>query len=755
MSTKPVTFNNGVQTTFGEKRGLNEVGLSTGDFGSNLGGLKWYNSLDPSSQYVIYSNTYDVGLGDMSSARPIFWQTNDKSDVNLLKIINGLPGRRGMTPFTIAAEAIGWVNSSTQYYFLKPTGNKTWVYIVNVSYSNNYFYAVLNYTTNTATLIDSGIDATVWSEAVLFPTTDFGYAANYYDNSNGYKKVQFINDNGSIIGDYTTSVSTNWYLNDYDGKWLVFNDETNGVFNYFNGINNYQYNYDPSYQSVSILWWYDSTTSDNYALLQVNNSNTNNNDTYIINSFDGSLSASLRTWNSSDFNVTYATTVSSDFIVEWVYSNSTNKYIELCILDPTLAVPRLAVHDLTGFDYTAYTFNFFGSNKMHMIFHNGSDVNVDYGIYTYNSATNISHNLTHPRGVDYVNINFWSRNNYGVDYYKHEMALVSFNSNSSDYEDYGYNYFTNQDFIFFTEDNTPVTYSFATNQTSGTKTRGLKEVFKGAAIFLEVKMDGSYGILTFKNDGTNYFESIGSASSIDNSYSDVFGDKFLVAPFLQNDRYSNTLYNETVHVLNSSGTTIDSFTFTGDTGSNVNLSFEHDYNVLYVKNDNTYKTQNKYFNDSNVFTDINYYDYAQNTNTNYVDDTYKTSGRIVLINTTRGVFNVINQTGISGEFNFPSDYVAGFDLNLGINFFQFIYAQNIENYGIVLYDFNGNVLQTLSVPGSDNINRQTVSKNTSLVEMGHVDGTYTLYMMSPTDVKSVSYNNSIDRTINDIITWWC
>ena len=50
MSTKPVTFNNGVQTTFGEKRGLNEVGLSTGDFGSNLGGLKWYNSLDPSSQ---------------------------------------------------------------------------------------------------------------------------------------------------------------------------------------------------------------------------------------------------------------------------------------------------------------------------------------------------------------------------------------------------------------------------------------------------------------------------------------------------------------------------------------------------------------------------------------------------------------------------------------------------------------------------------------------------------------------------------
>ena len=116
---KPIAYNNGTVTAYGVKSGSYlEVANTTADFGVGVGGKTWYNAPDPDSQYVIFSDTYNHGYGVVGNGVPMFWSTGTKSDATLLTIVNGLPDRRNSTKFTIAADAIGWINGSSKYFFL-------------------------------------------------------------------------------------------------------------------------------------------------------------------------------------------------------------------------------------------------------------------------------------------------------------------------------------------------------------------------------------------------------------------------------------------------------------------------------------------------------------------------------------------------------------------------------------------------------------------------------------------------------------
>jgi hypothetical protein len=748
---KPVTYNSGAQTDFGVKQGNNEVGNLNADYGSDLGGLTWYNSLDTDSQYVIYSNTFDLGLTDEPSALPVFWQTDDRTEVNVMKIINGLPDRRGEIPFTSAAEAIAWVNNSNKYYFLT-TGGQSWFSVVRVGYSDNFFYAVLDYASNNASLIDSGVDSNDWYQDDIYPINNSGYAALYYNNNDGHR-VHFVNSDGSTVEDYTTADYISWNDDSFDGVLVGTDDFTSGTYKYFNGTSVYTYSYDPNYQSVGILWDYDSATSNKYALLQVQDSNTNTRSTYVLNSATGNLSASILDYNYNDYNVIFSTGYGSDFITEITYDNNDAKYTRLRIIDPVTLTVKVD-ENLGIYNVNNYNLKFYGLNKFTVLFSDSSNINTQWLVYDYNSTTDTLSQLTHARGVEYEDYNDEYNNLYNVRRYDRDMMQWWFHSDYSQYID-GYHYYQYMDILALgATGGTPSFYAFANNQTTGT-TRGFRSSQASSAVFNTVTVDNDVCVLTFRKDGTSHLEVLINKSGIDSSDYDTFGDKFFISPYNSDLKFTlNDNTSQTYTVLDKNGVTVDAFTFTGTTGSGtqVNVGSYIDYGVLYLYNYNDY-TQTKYFNNSNVFTSIGYYNNVDNVDNTYMSDTFKTTGHLVLVNAPTGKMRVINQSNVSPEFDFPLDYDNGYDLNVGSQNFMFIYGNNVGHTVALLYDFSGNVLQTLDTPLTS-INNHFNADTRMGVEFND-GGQRVRYMLTPTTVQSVTYDYQEDSTANDIEVYWC
>jgi hypothetical protein len=144
---------------------------------------------------------------------------------------------------------------------------------------------------------------------------------------------------------------------------------------------------------------------------------------------------------------------------------------------------------------------------------------------------------------------------------------------------------------------------------------------------------------------------------------------------------------------------------------------------------------------------------VDNVDNTYMSDTFKTTGHLVLINTSLGKMRVINQSNVSPEFDFPLDYDNGYDLNVGSQNFMFIYGNNVGHTVALLYDFSGNVLQTLDTPLT-NINYEFYADTRMGVEF--IDGGQRVrYMLTPTTVQSVTYDYQEDSTPNDIEVYWC
>jgi hypothetical protein len=83
-------------------------------------GNNWYNGVDvTATQYLIYSDTYSTGIATQANSRPTAWTTPDLSDTSLLNLINTLPDRIGLTPFTSLPLALQWLNATNEYFLIK------------------------------------------------------------------------------------------------------------------------------------------------------------------------------------------------------------------------------------------------------------------------------------------------------------------------------------------------------------------------------------------------------------------------------------------------------------------------------------------------------------------------------------------------------------------------------------------------------------------------------------------------------------
>lgn len=121
MASKLVAYNSGTVTAYGTKYGDHEVGVAANDYRNNNGGLTWYNSPNFGNDYVIISNSYDLGLSTQGNSRPVFWVSTSDSD--FISVVNKLVDRRNSTPFDTVANAVNWVNASNKYYLINtPAG---------------------------------------------------------------------------------------------------------------------------------------------------------------------------------------------------------------------------------------------------------------------------------------------------------------------------------------------------------------------------------------------------------------------------------------------------------------------------------------------------------------------------------------------------------------------------------------------------------------------------------------------------------
>jgi hypothetical protein len=116
---KPTAVNyTGTQTPYGTKHDNIEIGDASIDYRDNDSGLIWYNSPETTGKYVIFSAANDNGY---MTATPLFWVCNQTDD-ELVRLVNGLPNRRGETPFTTAIQATDWLNGEPNYYLLTGEG---------------------------------------------------------------------------------------------------------------------------------------------------------------------------------------------------------------------------------------------------------------------------------------------------------------------------------------------------------------------------------------------------------------------------------------------------------------------------------------------------------------------------------------------------------------------------------------------------------------------------------------------------------
>ena len=111
----------------------------------------WIAGVPDTGRYLFIANSTELSLigrssgggsGTIQADEPIWWATNDKSDAEVLRVINKLPLRP--QNYTSAATALAWIRTSI-YYTVYPIGS------LSFNGSNQY----LSFTTNTGYKIAS------------------------------------------------------------------------------------------------------------------------------------------------------------------------------------------------------------------------------------------------------------------------------------------------------------------------------------------------------------------------------------------------------------------------------------------------------------------------------------------------------------------------------------------------------------------------------------------------------------------------
>lgn len=99
-TTRPFAINTGGAISGTTQLGNIAIGVDSLDYSANPGGVTWYMGPDEDPGHIIaYQN----------STQPTFWRTSAKTDSDFLQLVNSLPARVGLSPFTGSSAAATWL----------------------------------------------------------------------------------------------------------------------------------------------------------------------------------------------------------------------------------------------------------------------------------------------------------------------------------------------------------------------------------------------------------------------------------------------------------------------------------------------------------------------------------------------------------------------------------------------------------------------------------------------------------------------
>jgi hypothetical protein len=119
------------------------LALATGDPVYSEDG--WFSGVQDTGYYVIAADTTSLSLAGRSAGagasviqadQPTFWRTADQTEVEVLKVINRLPGAPQI--FTTTAEAFSWISSSSSYVLIPLSAGDAIRTAIGASYYSAY-----------------------------------------------------------------------------------------------------------------------------------------------------------------------------------------------------------------------------------------------------------------------------------------------------------------------------------------------------------------------------------------------------------------------------------------------------------------------------------------------------------------------------------------------------------------------------------------------------------------------------------------
>ena len=552
------------------------------------------------------------------------------------------------------------------------TNKELYVLVSQIIESTNYGVVTMNSTDFTADIIDFGVDATYWAIGDIRPLQESGFIYEFYGRNNGQEKfIVFTDYNKQFIGTYSATTN-NSNISALDGGWVIYNDSGNGVLTVSNGTTFENFAWDTNINFIDIQWDWDAVNREKSFVFEKATTGGYDSTFYIVKQ-DGTITdfyTLAESGYTADFKLQFDTT----FMVGVIYDELNSTYQEFDIRDENGAIIGDS-YVLSGASYNQYNYNFYGDNKIVLIFWDSNDNTVDYKIYHFDGNTNTMVIETHDRefypefGVN-SNARFYPDDNIS------DNVVITFYQ-SVNWANFGYEV-SKCDIVYMLSGQTGfTTYNFVTNTNKVISPWG--QLTDNGWFTTASDETGYCDILCINSvDGVILSNTEISGSTVGNwNYTNIGNNFFSV---ITSNGDSNFIYND------SSGVILDTLFYSGTSNSWWNTT-----NLLYLTINNT---DAFYLNNSTTgFTPTTYYGSIQYVST-YFTDTFLDSDTLFLYDSNTRYGRFLKGGSLSSEFQLPGSN-NDYDIRLGKDKLLFVYP-NVDNNNIVinLYDFNGNLLNT-------------------------------------------------------------
>jgi len=552
------------------------------------------------------------------------------------------------------------------------TNKELYVLVSQIIESSNYGAVTMNSTDFTADIIDFGVDATYWDINNIYPLQESGFIYEFEGRNNYQEKfVVFTDYNNQFIGTYSATTD-NRNISALDGGWVIYNDAGNGVLTVSNGTNFENFAWDTNINFIDIQWDWDAINREKSFVFEKATIEGYDSTFYIVKQ-DGTITdfyTLAESGYTADFKLQFDTT----FMVGVIYNNLNSVYQEFDIRDENGAIIGDS-YVLSGASYNQYEYNFYGDNKIVLIFWDSNDNTVDYKIYHFDGNTNTMVIETHNRefypefGVN-SNARFYPDDNIS------DNVVITFYQ-SVNWANFGYEV-SKCDIVYMLSGQTGfTTYNFVTNTNKVISPWGQ---LTDNGWFTSASDESGYcDILCINSvDGVILSNTEISGSTVGNwNYTNIGNNFFSV---ITSNGDSNFIYND------SSGVILDTLFYSGTSNN-----WWDTRNLLYLTINNT---DAFYLNNSTTgFTQTTYYGSIQYVRT-YFTDTFLDADTLFLYDSNTRYGRFLKGNSLSAEIQLPGSN-NDYEIRLGKDKLLFVYP-NVDTNNIVinLYDFNGNLLNT-------------------------------------------------------------